>query len=76
MDSLFLLMIYAPSLIVKVKTCKSFLFTEGSLKVENEEHLFDFVVTLYFSSLCCNALRSARYSYTSTINTTSTSVFL
>ena len=30
-----------------VKACKSFLFTEGTLKVENKEHLFDFVVTLY-----------------------------
>ena len=26
--------------------CKSYLFTEGSLEVENKEHLFDFVVTL------------------------------
>ena len=24
----------------KVKACKSFLFSEGSLKVENTEHLF------------------------------------
>ena len=28
-----------------VKACKSFLFTEGSLKVENKKHLLDFVVT-------------------------------
>ena len=27
---------------------KSLLFTEGSLKFENKEHLFDFVFTLYF----------------------------
>ena len=27
----------------KVKTGKSFLFTEGSLKVENKERLFDFI---------------------------------
>ena len=33
----------------KVKVCKSFLITEGSLKVENKEHLFDFFATL----LCC-----------------------
>ena len=31
----------------KFKAPKSFLNTEGSLKVENKEHLFDFVVTLY-----------------------------
>ena len=31
----------------KVKAPKSFLYTEGSLKVENKEHLFDFVATLY-----------------------------
>ena len=30
----------------KVNACKSSLFTEGSLKVENKEHLVDFVVTL------------------------------
>ena len=29
-----------------VKVSKSFLFTEGSRKVENKEHLFDFFVTL------------------------------
>ena len=40
----------------KVKAVKSFLFTEGSLKVLKKEHLVDFVVTLYFKSLCCNAL--------------------
>ena len=34
----------------KVKAHKSFLFTGGSLKVENEKQLVDFVVTL-FSSL-------------------------
>ena len=27
----------------KVKACKSFLFTESSPKVENKEHLVDFV---------------------------------
>ena len=37
--------------LTKVKACKSFLFTEGSLKVENEEHLFDLVVTLYLPNL-------------------------
>ena len=31
----------------KVKAPKSFLFTDGSFKVENKEHLVDFVVTLY-----------------------------
>ena len=30
----------------KVKALTPFLFTEGSFKVENKEHLFDFVVTL------------------------------
>ena len=34
----------------KVKACKSFLFNEGSLKVENKEHLFDFVLTLFLSN--------------------------
>ena len=33
-----------------VKASKTFLFTEGSLKVENKEHLVDFVVTLYFTN--------------------------
>ena len=32
----------------EVKARKSFLFNEGSLKFENKEHLFDFVVTLYY----------------------------
>ena len=32
---------------VKIKACKYFLITEVSLKVDNKEHLFDFVVTLY-----------------------------
>ena len=32
----------------KVKTRKSFLFTEGSIKVENKENLIDFVATIYF----------------------------
>ena len=27
----------------KVKACKSFLFTEGSLKVENKEHLLPYL---------------------------------
>ena len=31
----------------KVKARKSFLFTEFSIKVENKEHFFDFVVTLF-----------------------------
>ena len=30
----------------KVKACKSFLFTDHPLKVENREHLVDLVVTL------------------------------
>ena len=30
-----------------VKAHESFLFSEGSLKVENKEHLVDFVVTLW-----------------------------
>ena len=33
----------------KVKALKSFLFTEGSLRVESKEHLFKFVVTLFLS---------------------------
>ena len=48
----------------KVKARNSFLFTEGSLKAENKEHLIDFVVTLYFISLCSNALRSSKVSLT------------
>ena len=32
----------------KIKAVKSFLFTEGSLKRWNKEHIVDFVVTLYF----------------------------
>ena len=39
----------------KGKAGKSFLFTEGSLRVENKEHLFDNIVTLYFILLCSNA---------------------
>ena len=39
----------------KVNSCKSFLFTQGSLKIENKEHLVDFVVTLYFTSQGFNA---------------------
>ena len=31
----------------KVKAPKSFLFTEGSIKVENNEHLIDFVFTFF-----------------------------
>ena len=31
----------------KVKARKSFLFTEGFPEVENKEHLFDFVVSLF-----------------------------
>ena len=44
----------------KVKARKSFLFTESSLRVWNKEHLFDFVVTLYFISIGYNALRSSK----------------
>ena len=33
-----------------VKARKSFLLTEGSFKVENKEHLFDFVLTLFIIS--------------------------
>ena len=40
----------------KVEAWKSFLFSEGSLKFEHKEHLVDFVVRLYFTSLCFNAL--------------------
>ena len=39
-----------------------FIFTEDSIKVENKEHLFDFVVTLYFTSLCFDALHSSKVS--------------
>ena len=35
----------------KAKACKSFLFTECSLKVENKEHLINFVVTLNFAQV-------------------------
>ena len=35
----------------KAKACKSFLFTEFSLKVENNKHLIDLVVTLYVIKL-------------------------
>ena len=38
------------------------LFTNGLLKVENKENLFDLVVTLYFISLCFNPLRSRKVS--------------
>ena len=31
----------------KARACTSFLFTKGSLKVENKEDLFDFAVTLF-----------------------------
>ena len=31
-----------------VKARKSFIFAEGSIKVENKEHLIDFDVTLYY----------------------------
>ena len=41
----------------KVKDHKSFKFTEGSLKVENKEHLVDFIVTLFIIGL--RILRSA-----------------
>ena len=37
--------------LTKVQACKSFLFTEGSLKVEDKEYLVDFVVTLYSTQL-------------------------
>ena len=42
---------------IKIKARKSFIFTEGFPEVENEECLFGFVVTLYFTSLCCSALK-------------------
>ena len=42
--------------LTKVKARKPFQFTESSLRVWNKEHLVDFVVTLYFTSLCCFAL--------------------
>ena len=44
----------------KVKACKSFLFTDGSLKVENKEHLFGFVVTLYLLTKDLFIIRSLR----------------
>ena len=34
----------------KVKSYKSLLFNEGSLKVENKEHSVDFVVSHYFAA--------------------------
>ena len=39
----------------KVKAHKSFLFTEGSLKVENKGNLYDFVTTLYTCVISCLA---------------------
>ena len=45
-----------------VKARTSFLYTEGFLKVENKEHLVDFVITLYFTSFCFNALCSGKVS--------------
>ena len=41
--------------LLRFEARKSCIFTEGSLKVENIEHLFDFVVTFYFIVLCSNA---------------------
>ena len=38
----------------KVKACKSYLFSEGSLKVENKEHLFDFAFYTYKYVDSCN----------------------
>ena len=32
----------------KVKACKSFVFTQKFLIVENKEHLFGFVINFYF----------------------------
>ena len=39
---------YPKGVPLRSKALKSFLFTEGSFKSENKDHLFDFVV-----SLCC-----------------------
>ena len=44
----------------KVKSCKSFQFTDGHFKVENNEYLVDLVVTLYSISLRFNALPSGK----------------
>ena len=38
------------------KARKSFLFTEGSLTVENKKHLFDFVVTLIRDQITLNKM--------------------
>ena len=45
----------------KVGACKSILFNE-SFHVVKKEHLVDFAATLYFLSLCCNALPSGNVS--------------
>ena len=46
--------------LTRVKACKSFLFTDGPLKVENKEHLNDLVVTFYSISLRFIALHSGK----------------
>ena len=38
---------YPKEVPLRFKAGESFLFTEGYLKVENKEHLYDFIVTLY-----------------------------
>ena len=62
----------------KVKARKSLLSTESSLLVWNKELLVDFVVALYFTSICCNALHSSKVSQPTLneeINITVTSVW-
>ena len=46
----------------QVGPTKVFVFTQKFLIVENEEHLFDFVIHVYFPSLCFNALPSNKVS--------------
>ena len=45
----------------KVKAHKSYQFAEGSLKVENKEHLFDFIVTLCVSYILTLASTNSSY---------------
>ena len=49
----------------KVKACKSFIFTDGSHKVENKDQLVDFVVTLY---LLVNSILKIMVGYTDVIS--------
>ena len=46
----------------KVKACKSYAFTQKFPKVENKEHLFNFIIYFYFLSLCFNAPPSSKAS--------------